>query len=245
MSRLRKCRSRSTSCGGASGSGICKPCGEGTPSQDRLMPITRTRGSAVWGLASAVVSRVVDVEFDSSGSEALVLSSWSCCSKTVSNSDGSGVAATSNCLRQAPFAWEGCSAEHKLISEKETHLWGWLALPCAFFSRLALIWTVGSFLTLWNAATPYSCYLRGPVLQHMVEDYKCGVRDGQPVKHWTWRHTRRNLHILNDSHNFKIWTYERSTRGLTEKWEELLTPSEKCVEWYRMITNEINCLIWI
>ena len=55
------------SCGGASGSGICKPCDEATSSPDRLISIAGTRGMRS-SLGS--VSKVVDVEFDSSGSEA-------------------------------------------------------------------------------------------------------------------------------------------------------------------------------
>jgi hypothetical protein len=105
MSRLRKWGSRSTLCGEACDSGTCGSWGEDTSSPDSSMSAARTRGSAAWDLALAVVWRVDDVEFGSSGSEASVLLSRGCFSKTVSNIDASGVAATSNCLSHASFAW--------------------------------------------------------------------------------------------------------------------------------------------
>jgi len=40
---------------------------------------------------------------------------------------------------------------------------------------------------------PHSCYLRGTVLQRMVENHERGVCDGRPVKHWTRQYTRPDL----------------------------------------------------
>src|SRR6267142_4005553 len=39
----------------------------------------------------------------------------------------------------------------------------------------------------------------------MVENHQRGVRDGQPVKHRTWWHTRQNLDNFS-SHSFKVAT---------------------------------------